>query len=52
MHGSAAGIANCAIEINQDLIADDAGVARWIDILHNALAPILKVPGLHRVERF
>lgn len=37
-HGEANGIASLAIEIRNDLIADDAGVTRWSDIL----APILE----------
>ncbi len=37
-HGEANGIASLAIEIRNDLIADDTGVARWSDIL----APILE----------
>ena len=37
-HGEAAGIASIAIEIRNDLISDDVGVARWTDIL----APILE----------
>ena len=36
-HGEAAGIPSLAIEIRNDLIRDEAGVARWTDIL----APIL-----------
>ena len=37
-HGEANGIASLAIEIRNDLIGDDAGVARWSDIL----TPILE----------
>lgn len=37
-HGEAAGIASIAIEVRNDLIGDDKGVARWTDIL----APILE----------
>lgn len=37
-HGEANGIASLAIEIRNDLIGDDHGVARWSDIL----APILE----------
>jgi predicted N-formylglutamate amidohydrolase len=36
-HGEAAGIPSLAIEIRNDLIRDEAGVAHWTDIL----APIL-----------
>ncbi len=52
MHGAAAGIANCAIEINQDLVTDQSGVLRWVDMLSEAITPILDIPGLHRIERF
>lgn len=37
-HGEASGIPSLAIEVRNDLIGDDAGVARWTDIL----APILE----------
>lgn len=52
MHGAAAGIANCAIEINQDQVKDKSGVLRWVDILSESVLPIFDIPGLHRVERF
>lgn len=52
MHGAASGIANCAIEINQDQIKDPGGVLRWVDILSECILPIFDIPGLHRVERF
>jgi predicted N-formylglutamate amidohydrolase len=52
MHGSAAGIANCAIEINQDQLTDQSGILKWIDILSECVLPILDIPGLHRIERF
>jgi predicted N-formylglutamate amidohydrolase len=40
-HAVAHGLAHVAIELRQDLIADDAGAARWAEILGTALAPIL-----------
>ncbi len=52
MHGAAAGIANCVIEINQDQLMDDAGIHRWAEILTPILRDILTMDGLHRVERF
>lgn len=52
MHGAAAGIANCAVEINQDQLLDKGSVLRWVDILSECVLPILDMPGLHRVERF
>jgi predicted N-formylglutamate amidohydrolase len=52
MHAGAAGLAGCVIEINQDQVRDEAGIGRWAEILHRAMARILEQPGLHRVERF
>ncbi len=52
MHGAAAGIANCAIEINQNQALTQANITRWIDILSESIEPIFDIPGLHRVERF
>lgn len=52
MHGAAGGIANCAVEINQDELMDKGGVLKWVDILSECLLPILDMPGLHRIERF
>lgn len=52
MHGTAAGLANCAVEINQDLVSDAEGEARWADMLADILRTIADIPGLHRVERF
>lgn len=52
MHGSAAGIANCAIEINQDQLLESGDILRWVDILSECILPIFDIPGLHRIERF
>lgn len=52
MHGTAAGLANCAVEINQDLITDAEGQARWVAALAEILRNIADIPGLYRVERF
>jgi len=52
MHGSAGGISNCAIEINQAQLMDRGGVLRWVDILSECILPILDMPGMHRIERF
>jgi predicted N-formylglutamate amidohydrolase len=51
-HAAAAGLPHVGIEIRQDLIGDVAGVARWVEILAEALAPILAEATLHRVEMF
>jgi len=52
VHGGATGLANCVIEINQDQVRDAAGIDRWATILEDIMPEILKVQGLHRVERF
>jgi predicted N-formylglutamate amidohydrolase len=40
------------IEVRDDLIRDEAGVARWSNILGDALTPILADPALRRIEHF
>ena len=52
MHGAAAGIANCVVEINQEQVREEAGIVRWAAILSETLSEILAMDGLHRVERF
>ena len=52
VHGAAAGIANVAIEINQDQLGTPGEILKWVDILSESVLPILDIPGLHRVERF
>ena len=47
-HAVKQGLPCVMIEIRQDLLADDAGVARWAAILQRALAPILNEPSLYR----
>ena len=51
-HGAARGLPHVLIEVRDDLIRDEAGVARWAGILGDALAPILADSALRRVERF
>lgn len=51
-HAAAAGLPHAGLEIRQDLISDDAGAARWVGILAEALGPILADPALHRVEMY
>lgn len=51
-HGARRGLPHVLIEVRDDLIRDEAGVARWADILGDALAPILADRGLRRMERF
>jgi predicted N-formylglutamate amidohydrolase len=40
-HATAAGLPSVMIEVRQDMVADDDGVARWAGILERALSPIL-----------
>ena len=48
-HAARAGRANVQIEIRQDLIGDTAGIARWTDILAEALGHALADPAVfHR----
>jgi len=52
LHGGAAGLPNCAVEIRQDLVEDEAGAERWADLLAGVLGEILGGSNLHRVEQF
>jgi predicted N-formylglutamate amidohydrolase len=46
-HAEKLGLAHALFEIRQDLIADDAGQARWAGILHRVLKNVLGDPALH-----
>jgi predicted N-formylglutamate amidohydrolase len=46
-HANAVGLPHVMVEIRQDLIADQAGVARWEAVLGDALAPILADRSLY-----
>lgn len=50
VHAGAQGLANVQIEIRQDLLVDEVGITRWIDILDGALAPLIEDPALLAVE--
>ncbi len=50
-HAMAAGLANVMIEVRQDLVADDAGVRQWTDILCRVLEPILSDTNLYASEQ-
>ena len=52
LHGGAAGLANCAVEIRQDLVENDDGAEHWARVLDAALETILPRDALHRVEHF
>lgn len=51
-HGGGNGLPHCAVEIRQDLIADDTAAEHWADILEAALHGILASPGLHRIQHY
>jgi predicted N-formylglutamate amidohydrolase len=46
-HAEAEGLPHVSIELRQDLIGSDQGVAHWGDILAEALIPVLSDPGLY-----
>ena len=49
-HAVARGLPHVTIELRQDLIADDAGAARWAERLAAALAPILARREIYRAR--
>jgi len=46
------GIANCAVEIRQDLVSSEDGVRYWIDVLTEVLPAILNDPRIHTVQYY
>lgn len=46
-HAFERGLPHVAIELRQDLVADEAGAAAWAERLARLLAPILAAPALH-----
>ena len=50
LHGGAQGLANAQIEIRQDLLTDANDVTLWIDILDEALSPLIDDPALLAIE--
>lgn len=50
IHAGAQGLANVQIEIRQDLLTDDTGIRRWVDILDEALTPLINDPALTAIE--
>jgi predicted N-formylglutamate amidohydrolase len=46
-HAEAGGLPHVSIEIRQDLISNADGIARWSNILAEALGPILSDPDLY-----
>lgn len=41
VHAASVGLPHVGIEVRQDLLGNQAGVAGWVEILHDALAPII-----------
>lgn len=52
IHGAAAGLANCVVEINQDQVRDSEGVERWAGILTSVIGEILELDGIHEVREY
>ncbi|NQW00969.1 MAG: N-formylglutamate amidohydrolase [Rhodospirillales bacterium] len=52
VHAGAAGLATCVIEIRQDQVADQAGVARWSEMLHRILTEILTDANLYEAREY
>ena len=48
-HATTAGLANVLIEVRQDLIADEAGVAAWSERLAEIVGRLNRAPALHEV---
>ncbi len=46
-HAFERGLPHVAIELRQDLVADDSGAAEWAERLARLLTPILADPGLY-----
>ena len=51
-HATLRGLAHALIEVRQDLIADDRGVAGWCERLASILSAINAQPDVHEVRRF
>ena len=49
LHGTATGIANCAIEINQNQIQDKSGIKHWAKTLTSILQKIIKIEELYKI---
>jgi predicted N-formylglutamate amidohydrolase len=48
VHAAQHGRANVQIELRQDLVADEAGIAKWTDIMIDGFAPIFADQDLYR----
>ena len=52
LHGGAAGLANCVVEINQNQVQDKASIERWGKILADILQEILQIDALYQFRRY
>lgn len=50
VHGEATGYPHVLIEIRQDLIETDSGVARWADLLGDVLEGVLASPDIYSID--
>ncbi|MCZ4280869.1 N-formylglutamate amidohydrolase [Kiloniella laminariae] len=50
-HADLRGLPNILIEVRQDLISDQSGIAQWTDILIDAFDEVLHCPTLQEVRR-
>lgn len=51
-HATPAGYPNALLEVRQDLIDDDAGVALWAQVLGDALERLLTAPDLATIHHY
>lgn len=47
-HAESGGLANCGIEVRQDLVSDAEGAQKWADILAEAFLEVLENPDIYR----
>ena len=52
LHGGAAGLPNCVVEINQNQVSDRTSIEQWVDILTGVMEKILQIDGLHQVKEY
>jgi predicted N-formylglutamate amidohydrolase len=49
-HATVAGLTHALIEVRQDLIADEVGVAAWSERLSEIVARLNRDPSMHEVR--
>ena len=52
LHGGSQGLANAQIEIRQDLLTNDKDIEDWINILDEAISPLIDDPALLAIEYY